>query len=156
MLTYTFRRLMFTIPVLLFISFIIFLLLDMAPNDPTGNLPMTIPPEVREKIRESLGLGQPIHVRYFKWCVQFFVNEPINIIEQMNTNAPTPDRTHQPQFEVDHGGRVRTLSLEEHLAEGAVDVQQHEQQREQQRRRHGDGPGELVTLLRCRAAASFL
>jgi peptide/nickel transport system permease protein len=73
---------MFTIPVLLFISFIIFLLLDMAPNDPTGNLPMTIPPEVREKIRESLGLGQPIHVRYFKWCVQFFINEPINIIEQ--------------------------------------------------------------------------
>lgn len=82
MLTYTLRRLMFTIPVLLFISFIIFLLLDMAPNDPTGNLPMTIPPEVREKIRESLGLGQPIHVRYFKWCVQFFINEPINIIEQ--------------------------------------------------------------------------
>ncbi len=82
MLTYTFRRLLFTIPVLLFISFIIFLLLDMAPNDPTGNLPMTIPPEVREKIRESLGLGQPIHVRYFKWCVQFFINEPINVIEQ--------------------------------------------------------------------------
>lgn len=82
MLTYTLRRLLFTIPVLLFISFIIFLLLDMAPNDPTGNLPMTIPPEVREKIRESLGLGQPIHVRYFKWCVQFFINEPLNVIEQ--------------------------------------------------------------------------
>jgi len=83
MLTYTIRRLIFTVPVLLFISFIIFLLLDMAPNDPTGNLPMTIPPEVREKIHESLGLGQPIHIRYFKWCVQFFINEPINIIEQM-------------------------------------------------------------------------
>ncbi len=82
MLNYTIRRLMFTIPVLLFISFIIFLLLDMAPNDPTGNLPLTIPPDVRERIRESLGLGQPIHIRYFKWCVQFFVNEPINIIEQ--------------------------------------------------------------------------
>jgi len=82
MLNYTIRRLMFTIPVLLFISFIIFLLLDLAPNDPTGNLPMTIPPEVREKIRESLGLGQPMHIRYFKWCVQFFVNEPLNIIDQ--------------------------------------------------------------------------
>lgn len=82
MLNYTIRRLLFTIPTLLFISFIIFLLLDLAPNDPTGNLPMTITPEVREKIRESLGLGQPIHIRYFKWCVQFFVNEPLNIIEQ--------------------------------------------------------------------------
>ncbi len=82
MLSYTIRRLMFAIPVLLFISFIIFLLLDLAPNDPTGNLPMTIPPEVREKIRESLGLGQPIHIRYFKWCLQFFVNEPLNILYQ--------------------------------------------------------------------------
>ena len=81
MLNYTIRRLLFTIPTLLFISFIIFLLLDLAPNDPTGNLPMTITPEVREKIRESLGLGQPIHIRYFKWCVQFFINEPINVIE---------------------------------------------------------------------------
>lgn len=82
MLNYTLRRLMFAVPVLLFISFIIFLLLDLAPNDPTGNLPMTIPPEVREKIKESLGLGQPIHIRYIKWCIQFFVNEPLNIIEQ--------------------------------------------------------------------------
>lgn len=83
MLNYTIRRLMFAVPVLLFISFIIFLLLDLAPGDPTGDLPMTIPPEVREKIRESLGLGQPIHIRYWKWCVQFFWNEPLNIIEQM-------------------------------------------------------------------------
>ena len=82
MLNYTIRRLLFTIPVLLFISFIIFLLLDLAPNDPTGNLPMTIPPDVRERIRESLGLGQPIHIRYFKWCIQFFVNEPLNVIDQ--------------------------------------------------------------------------
>ncbi len=82
MLNYTIRRLMFTVPVLLFISFIIFLLLDMAPNDPTGNLPLTIPPEVREKIRESLGLGQPMPVRYLKWCIQFFINEPLNIIDQ--------------------------------------------------------------------------
>ncbi len=83
MLNYTLRRLMFTVPVLLFISFIIFIILDMAPNDPTGNLPMTIPPDVREKIRESLGLGQPLPVRYFKWCVQFFINEPLNIIDKM-------------------------------------------------------------------------
>ncbi len=63
MLNYTIRRLMFTIPTLLFISFVIFLILDMAPNDPTGNLPMTIPPEVREKIRISLGLDAPMYVR---------------------------------------------------------------------------------------------
>ena len=52
MLNYTLRRLMFAVPTLLVISFIIFALLDLAPNDPTGNLPLTIPPEVREQIRQ--------------------------------------------------------------------------------------------------------
>jgi peptide/nickel transport system permease protein len=82
MLNYTIRRLLFAIPTLLFISLIIFLLLDLAPSDPTGNLPLTIPPDVREKIRISLGLGEPIHVRYLLWCNQFFINEPLNMIEQ--------------------------------------------------------------------------
>ena len=47
MLNYTIRRLLFAIPTLLVISFIIFLILDLAPGDPTGQLPMTVPPEVR-------------------------------------------------------------------------------------------------------------
>jgi peptide/nickel transport system permease protein len=64
---YIVRRLLTTIPTLLVISFVIFAILDLAPNDPTGNLPMTIKPEVRAKIRESLGMGQPFHVRYVKW-----------------------------------------------------------------------------------------
>lgn len=83
MLNYTIRRLVFTVPTLLFISLIIFLLLDLAPADPTGNLPLTIPPEVREKIRLSLGLGEPIYVRYLLWCNQFFINEPLNILGQI-------------------------------------------------------------------------
>ncbi len=83
MLSYTLRRLIFAIPTLLVISFIIFALLDLSPGDPTGNLPLTIPPEVREQIRQSLGLGQPFHIRYLYWLQQFFVNEPLNIIEKM-------------------------------------------------------------------------
>ena len=82
MIRYIVRRLMFAVPTLIVISFIVFALLDLAPNDPTGTLPLTIPPEVRAQIRESLGLGQPFHVRYVKWLRQFFVNEPLNIIEQ--------------------------------------------------------------------------
>ncbi len=82
MFTYTLRRLLFAVPTLLVISFLIFALLDLAPNDPTGNLPLTIPPEVREKIRLSLGLGEPFHIRYLYWLEQFFVNEPLNLIEQ--------------------------------------------------------------------------
>ena len=79
---YIVRRLLFAIPTLIAISFIIFALLDLAPNDPTGQLPLTIPAEAREQIRESLGLGQPFHVRYAKWMEQFFVNEPLNLVEQ--------------------------------------------------------------------------
>jgi peptide/nickel transport system permease protein len=74
--------LLIAIPTLLVISFVIFAILDLAPSDPTGNLPMTVPPEVREKIRLSLGLGEPMHIRYYKWCVQFFVSEPLNILQQ--------------------------------------------------------------------------
>jgi peptide/nickel transport system permease protein len=80
---YILRRLLTAIPTLLVISFVVFAILDLAPNDPTGNLPMTIPQEVRAQIRESLGMGQPFHVRYVKWLWQFFVNEPLNTIEQV-------------------------------------------------------------------------
>jgi len=79
---YIIRRLLVAIPTLLVISFVIFAILDLAPSDPTGNLPMTVPPEVREKIRLSLGLGEAMHIRYYKWCIQFFISEPLNIIQQ--------------------------------------------------------------------------
>ncbi|MFQ8430954.1 ABC transporter permease [Amaricoccus sp. W119] len=82
MLAYAIRRLLFAVPTLIAISLIIFLILDLAPTDPTANLPMTIPQEVREEIRQSLGLGQPFHVRYLKWLYQFMVNEPLHAIEQ--------------------------------------------------------------------------
>lgn len=78
---YFIRRLLTAIPTLLAISFIIFIILDFAPNDPTGNLPLTIPQEVKEQIRESLGLGQPLHIRYAKWMQQFFINEPLNYLD---------------------------------------------------------------------------
>lgn len=77
-----YRRLLIAIPTLVAISFVVFALLDLAPSDPTGNLPLTIPLEVRAKIRESLGLGQPFAIRYAKWMRQFFVNEPLNLLEE--------------------------------------------------------------------------
>lgn len=83
MFNYTLRRLLFAIPTLLVISFIIFALLDLAPNDPTGDLPLSIPPDVREQIRVSLGLDQPFLIRYLKWLNQFFINEPLNLVERI-------------------------------------------------------------------------
>ncbi|MFK7765120.1 MAG: ABC transporter permease [Roseobacter sp.] len=76
MLTYTIRRLVLSIPTLLFISIVIFLLLQLAPGDPMAQVPLTVPPEVKELMREALGLGEPIHIQYWKWVVQFFWVEP--------------------------------------------------------------------------------
>ena len=41
-----------------------------------ANQPLTIPEEVRQKMREALGLGQPWYIRYVKWLIQFFWIEP--------------------------------------------------------------------------------
>ncbi|MFC3615583.1 ABC transporter permease [Lutimaribacter marinistellae] len=81
MLTFTIRRLVLAVPTLLFISLVIFLLLELAPGDPMAQVPLTVPPEVKEKMREALGLGQPMHIRFWKWIVQFFWIEPQVLID---------------------------------------------------------------------------
>ena len=83
MLTYTIRRLLLAIPTLFFISLIIFLLLDLAPGDPMSQVPLTVPPEVKAKMREALGADQPMVVRYVLWLKQFFVVEPQHILDNL-------------------------------------------------------------------------
>ncbi|SLN27433.1 Glutathione transport system permease protein GsiC [Pseudoruegeria aquimaris] len=83
MLTFTIRRLILAIPTLLFISLVIFLLLQLAPGDPMAQVPLTVPPEVKEKMRQALGLGQPVYVQYWKWIVQFFWIEPQVLIDNI-------------------------------------------------------------------------
>jgi peptide/nickel transport system permease protein len=77
MLTYTIRRLLLAIPTLLFISVVIFLLVDLAPGSPASQIPLTVPPEVRMKILEAMGVNEPVHIRYLLWLNQFFVVEPL-------------------------------------------------------------------------------
>lgn len=83
MLTYALRRIAMAIPSLIFISLVIFLLLEMSPGDPLGNVPMTVPPEVKAKMREALGLGQAWYVRYFLWLKQFFWIEPMHWVDHL-------------------------------------------------------------------------
>lgn len=77
MLSFALRRLMLAIPTLLFISLVIFLLLEASPGDPLGDVPLTVPPEVKERMREALGLGQAWYIRYVLWLKQFFWVEPL-------------------------------------------------------------------------------
>lgn len=80
---YLFRRILIAIPTLLVISFVIFAILDLSPADPVGNLPLTIPAEVRQKIRDRLGADDPFLVQYVKWLNQFLINEPLNVFEKV-------------------------------------------------------------------------
>jgi peptide/nickel transport system permease protein len=71
MLAYTIRRSLQSIPLLFIISIITFMLMTLAPGDPTA---MFENPEASSRgaqdfsvIREKLGLDQPIYIQYAKW-----------------------------------------------------------------------------------------
>lgn len=83
MLRYTIRRFVFAVPMLLMISLIIFTILAFAPGDPAGALPLTIPAEVREAYRESLGLNDGFWFRWIKWVRAMFWYEPQHAIESI-------------------------------------------------------------------------
>ena len=73
MTKYFINRLLISIPTLIAISIVIFAILALAPGNPMGEFATNpaITPEVRENIRRSLGLDQPIYIRYFKWAGSF-------------------------------------------------------------------------------------
>ena len=80
---YVLRRTLFAIPTLIVISLIIFAILDLAPGDPTSQLPLTLPAEVRENIRESLGFNDPFLIQWLKWMRLMFINEPLHFIDSV-------------------------------------------------------------------------
>jgi peptide/nickel transport system permease protein len=66
---YVLRRLIISIPTLLGISVVIFAILAFAPGDPLSQFANNpeVPFEVREQVRRSLGLDQPVQLRYVSW-----------------------------------------------------------------------------------------
>src|SRR3989442_5960108 len=63
------RRILVSIPTLIVISFVMYAILALAPIDPLSQFGADprIPPEMRERIKEALGLNQPWPLRYVKW-----------------------------------------------------------------------------------------
>ena len=70
---YLLNRVLISIPTLIAISIVVFAILALAPGDPMGEFATnpSITAEVRENIRRSLGLDQPIYIRYLKWIWAF-------------------------------------------------------------------------------------
>ncbi|MBD2460488.1 ABC transporter permease [Oscillatoria sp. FACHB-1407] len=73
MTRYLIKRVLGAIPTLIAISLVVFGLLAIAPGDPLAQFATnpSITEEVRENIRRSLGLDQPIPIRYVKWVWSF-------------------------------------------------------------------------------------
>src|SRR6056297_3118408 len=72
MLTYSIRRLLILIPMLIIISFLIYAGLEIMPGDAVSYMvspeaAAELSPERLEALRESLGLNDPFIVRYFIW-----------------------------------------------------------------------------------------
>ena len=71
MLKYIIVRLLHTIPVLIGVTFLTFLLLSFAPSDPVTmkylNMGVSGDAEIMEAEREELGLNDPLLVRYGRW-----------------------------------------------------------------------------------------
>jgi len=68
MLSYTLRRLLMTLPVMLFVALFVFGLLDLAPGDPAALLAgEDATPDDILRIRATLGLDQPFLQRFGTW-----------------------------------------------------------------------------------------
>ena len=70
MLTYVFRRILYSIPVLLISSFLLFAFVR-ATFDPTARLRASRDPETITRARHQLGLDKPVVVQYKNWLGRF-------------------------------------------------------------------------------------
>jgi len=77
-LTYLIRRLVGVIPMLVGITFISFMVIQIAPGSPVELMTDMNPdasPELRQKLIEHWGLDQPLHIQYWRWFQKVAVGD---------------------------------------------------------------------------------
>ncbi|MDI9389976.1 MAG: ABC transporter permease [Synergistota bacterium] len=85
---YVARRLLATVPVLIGVSILIFVMLNIIPGDPvTVMMKERISPDVVEKVKAQMGLDDPLIVRYFRFIggalrgdfgISYKLNRPVS------------------------------------------------------------------------------
>lgn len=67
---YLIRRGLVSIVTLVAISIVVYTILAIAPGDPLAGFASNpnVPPELRQRIREKMGIDDPIHVQYLRWA----------------------------------------------------------------------------------------
>jgi len=70
---YLIRRTIISLVTLIAISMVVFGILAVAPGDPLAEFAANpnVPPELRDRIREQMGLNDPIHIQYVKWATSY-------------------------------------------------------------------------------------
>ena len=65
---YLIRRAIISVFTLIAISMVVYGILAIAPGDPLSGFANNpnVPPELRERIRKTMGLDDPIHVQYLR------------------------------------------------------------------------------------------
>lgn len=88
---YITRRTLTLIPTFFLITFVIFLLMHLAPGDPIevmfAEAGRPVPREIIEQIREELGLNKPLYVQYIMWISRLFLGD-LGISYSVNFGTP--------------------------------------------------------------------
>ena len=114
---YILRRVLIALPTLLAITFVVYVILALAPIDPLSSFGADprVPPEAREAIRKSLGLDDPWPLRYVKW-VGGLLRGDFGRQRRTNTGTSTARRKSvaggQHQIEDDQAGEPPGLTSE--------------------------------------------
>lgn len=94
MLGYTLRRILAVIPVMLLVAVFVFLLLRLTPGDPAAIIAgdMATPAQL-ERIREAMGLNQPLHIQFITWMGQLLRGDlGVSLISNTPVSAMVADR----------------------------------------------------------------
>ncbi len=76
MLLYLLRRLIYTIPIALGVTLVVFSLVHLAPGDPISAIaPADAPPEVVERLKKDYGYDKPLPVQYGIWLARAAVGD---------------------------------------------------------------------------------
>lgn len=96
MLIYTVRRLVQMIPVVVGVTIVVFLLMHLIPGDAAQVIVGEgAPKEQIERIRESLGLNDPLHVQYWNYVSDLFKGD---LGKSIRSNQPIAEEIFKSRF----------------------------------------------------------
>ncbi|WP_265499531.1 ABC transporter permease [Paracoccus beibuensis] len=101
MLGYILRRCLAVIPVMLLVAVFVFLLLRLTPGDPAAIIAgdMATPAQL-ERIREAMGLNQPLHIQFVTWVGRLLQGDlGVSLISNTPVSAMIADRV-GPTFSI--------------------------------------------------------